>query len=150
MFFRRIKSIQTQIISQYRCRCSSFKKMVKTHGVHFGLYYWITNEILVIALTYCLYYDYFGKDFIANLVDRCTPSSWQIDLHHAGEENWSFFGGRMQISPKLVGDFTFASVVMSFVTPLQLPICAATYPWAHKVCINLFSRRGKSHHLATS
>lgn len=138
-FVRRLATFRIRYGSQ--CRAISMKEMAKTHGIYFGLYYWITNEILVVALTYFLYYDYFGKDVIANIVDRISPSFWKIDLHHMGETNWSFFGGRINISPKLVGDFTFASVVLSLFTPLQIPVCAATYPWLRRNWIRLFSKR---------
>lgn len=112
--------------------------LLRKNGVYFGLYYWITNEMMVIGLTYCLYYDYFGKELLANIVDKITPSFWKIDVHHIGEHNWSIAG--VELSPKLMADFAVSSLVMSAFTPLQLPVCAATYPWLRRRMTRLLGR----------
>lgn len=143
---RRICRISFYSFNQ--CRSVSVKQLVKSYGIPFGVYYWITNEVLVLILTYCLYYDYFGRDLLFRAVDRLSiyleklPFG-KVNLHEIGDHSWRFFDGRLQVDPKLVGDFTVASVVMSLLTPVQIPICAATFPWLKRRWSLFFKRSTK-------
>lgn len=67
----------------------------------------------------------------------------KINLHEIGDHQWSFFAGRLQIDPKLIGDFTVASVVMSLFTPIQIPICLATFPWLKRRSTLLFRKNSQ-------
>lgn len=127
LLFRRIRFFSTSSTSTNR----GFSSVIKTHGLYFGLYYWISNEALVVLLTYFLYYDYFGKDIVCALVERFSPSFYKIDFSNT-DKKWSFFGGKFSVDPKLAADFIFSSVTMSLLTPVQIPFCAATYPWLRR------------------
>lgn len=141
--FRRICA--TSFDSFYQCRRISLKKGTKSYGLYVGLYYWVTNELLVILLTYFLYFDYFGRDVLSAAYDKFSVyldklPIGKISFHELGDHQWSFFDGRILVDPKLVGDFTVASVFMSLCTPIQFPICVATYPWLRRRWV-LFSEK---------
>lgn len=131
------------------------KKIGKSSGLHVGLYYWVTNEILVFLLTYLLYFDYFGRDVLSATYDKFSTyleklPIGKVNFHELGDHQWSFFDGRLLIDPKLVGDFTVASIFMSLCTPIQFPICVATYPWLKRRCVLLSEKVCRGRNKATS
>lgn len=121
----------------YDATCSNFRKRstlptsmkdaVLRYGFSVALYYWITNEAMVCALTFCLHYHYFGKEDLVSVIEKCGVSKY-IDLREIEGKSWSFWSGRLEISARLLANFTAASLFMSLFTPLQLPFCIATFP----------------------
>ena len=109
-------------------RSISMRAGVVEYGFPLALYYFITNEMLVCGLTYLLHYGYFGKEDLIGFLESIGASKY-IDLKAIEGKSWSFFNERIVISARLVANFTAASVFMSLWTPLQVPICIATYPF---------------------
>ncbi|KPA73681.1 hypothetical protein ABB37_09613 [Leptomonas pyrrhocoris] len=109
----------------------SMKKLVMEYGAPLALYYFITNELLVCGLTYLLHYGYFGKEDLIDFLESVGASRY-INLKAVEGKSWSFFDGRVAVSARLVANFTAASVFMSLWTPLQVPVCIATYPFIRR------------------
>ncbi|KAG5488104.1 hypothetical protein LSCM1_08169 [Leishmania martiniquensis] len=124
--------------------CSMFMKtVVVEHGVPLSLYYFITNEIIVCVLTYLLHYGYFGKEDLIDLLKYIGASKY-IDLNSIEGTSWSLLDGQLVVSARLVANFTAASLFMSLWTPVQLPICIATYPYLKLASQRLLKRRSVS------
>ncbi|KAG5488252.1 hypothetical protein LSCM4_08329 [Leishmania orientalis] len=129
MLFRRICVVRPLVL---RAREMSMKTVVVEHGAPLSLYYFITNELLVCLLTYLLHYGYFGKEDLIGLL-KCIGASKYIDLSSIEGKSWSLFDGQLVVSARLVANFTAASIFMSLWTPVQLPICIATYPYLKRI-----------------
>ncbi|GET85386.1 hypothetical protein, conserved [Leishmania tarentolae] len=109
-------------------RRMSMRTVVVEHGIPLSLYYFITNEILVCLLTCLLHYGYFGQEDLIGFLKSVGAAKY-IDLNSIEGKSWSLFGGQIVVSARLVANFTAASFFMSLWTPVQLPICIATYPY---------------------
>lgn len=137
MLFRRLR--HACVTAPCR-RPMSMRALVVQHGAPLAAYYFITNEMLVCLITYLLHYNYFGKDDLISVLDSLGASRF-IDLKSIEGKSWSLFGGRLEVSVRLVANFTAASLFMSLWTPLQLPLCVATYPYLRRVGQRVFGRR---------
>lgn len=128
MLIRRFNSLRPVAANTRRV---SMKKLMVEYGAPLALYYFITNELLVCGLTYLLHYGYFGKEDLIGFLESVGVSKY-VNLKAIEEKSWSFFSDRVVISARLVANFTAASVFMSLWTPLQIPLCIATYPFIRR------------------
>lgn len=124
MLLRRYLRLRTP---QLTTRSISIKSAVVEYGAPVALYYFITNEFLVGVVTYLLHYGYFGKEDLIGVLESIGASKF-LDLKSIEAKSWSFFDDRFVISARFVANFTAASIFMSLWTPIQLPLCVATYP----------------------
>ncbi|KAG5512289.1 hypothetical protein JKF63_07811 [Porcisia hertigi] len=129
MLFRRLRVVHPIPLHTRRL---SMRAMVVEHGVPLFLYYFITNEVLVCMVTYLLHYGYFGKEDLIGFLKSLGASKY-VDLESIEGKQWSFFGGHVVLSARLVTNFTAASLFMSLWTPVQLPLCVATYPYLKRI-----------------
>lgn len=108
------------------------KTVVLDYGLPVALYYWITNEIIVCVLTYFLHFGYFGKEDLIDILEKVGVSKY-INLNAIETKSWSLFNGRLTVSARLLANFAAASLFMTLWTPLQVPICIATYPYLRRL-----------------
>ncbi|CBZ23015.1 conserved hypothetical protein [Leishmania mexicana MHOM/GT/2001/U1103] len=125
MLFRCIRVVRPLAL---HTRGMSMRTVVIEHGVPLSLYYFVTNELLVCLLTCLLHYGYFGQEDLIGFLKSVGASKY-VDLNSIEGKSWSLFGGQLVVSARLVANFTAASLFMSLWTPVQLPICIATYPY---------------------
>ncbi|CAD2221183.1 hypothetical protein AGDE_04080 [Angomonas deanei] len=107
-------------------RSLSVKKLVAQHGVKFVVFYVCVNETIVIFLTYLLHYNYFGKDDLVGVLEKVGASKY-FDLSKVEHKSWTLFNGRLEISARLLANFAAASLFMSLVTPVKLPVLIGIY-----------------------
>jgi hypothetical protein len=128
MFLRRLRILRPMATNK---RGISIKTLVLEYGAPLALYYFITNEMMVCGLTYLLHYGYFGKEDLISFLESVGASKY-IDLKAIEGKSWSLLDGHLVISARLVANFTAASIFMSLWTPLQIPICVATFPFIRR------------------
>lgn len=99
---------------------------IKLHGFPMYLYYWITNEIIVLCLTYLIHYQYIpGSDIIDWL--KWLGAGKLVDLDKTMDKSVKAYG--VEVSARFLTNFSLASAIMTLFTPIQIPLCLATYPY---------------------
>lgn len=113
-----------------RWRRTGFGRLVAQYGVPLAVYYFIFNESCIVFVTFLLHKDYVSGTAVLEVINRFGAGG-RLNLGELMSMTLTL--GPLELSARLVANFALASVFMSLWTPLQIPFCIATLPYAKRL-----------------